>query len=100
MSDVTIDMSTNSIEVHEKKTEPWKITMVDTGAETQTGGRLKRVAPYIGSEDFCMTYGDGVSSVHIGSLINFHKQHGPLSRDRLNPRSSTCELFRTPCKDR
>jgi glucose-1-phosphate cytidylyltransferase len=79
MSDVTIDMSTNSIEVHEKKTEPWKITMVDTGAETQTGGRLKRVAPYIGSEDFCMTYGDGVSSVHIGSLINFHKQHGKLA---------------------
>lgn len=79
MSDITIDMSTNSIEVHEKKTEPWKITMVDTGAETQTGGRLKRVAPYIGSEDFCMTYGDGVGSVDIGSLINFHKQHGKLA---------------------
>ena len=53
--------------------------MVDTGAETQTGGRLKRVAPYIGSEDFCMTYGDGVGSVDIGSLINFHKQHGKLA---------------------
>jgi glucose-1-phosphate cytidylyltransferase len=79
MSDVTIDMSTNSIEVHEKKAEPWKITMVDTGAETQTGGRLKRVAPYLGSEDFCMTYGDGVGSVDISSLINFHKQHGKLA---------------------
>ena len=79
MSDVSIDMSTNLIEVHEKKAEPWKITMIDTGAETQTGGRLKRIAAYIGTDDFCMTYGDGVGSVDISSLISFHRQHGKLA---------------------
>lgn len=79
MSDVTIDMTTNNIEVHEKNAEPWKVTMVDTGMETQTGGRLKRVARYIGGEDFCMTYGDGVGSVDIGALISFHKEHGKLA---------------------
>ena len=79
MSDVTIDMTTNNIEVHEKNAEPWKVTMVDTGMETQTGGRLKRVARYIGNEDFCMTYGDGVGSLDIGALIAFHKEHGKLA---------------------
>lgn len=76
MSDVTIDLSENSMEVHHRKAEPWKITLVDTGELTQTGGRLKRVAPYLGNDDFCMTYGDGVSSVDISSLIAFHKGHG------------------------
>lgn len=78
MSDVTIDMSSNNIEVHHKKAEPWKVTLVDTGENTQTGGRLKRVAEYIES-DFCMTYGDGVGSVDLTKLIDFHKQHGKLA---------------------
>ncbi len=78
MSDVTIDMSNNSIEVHHKKAEPWKVTLVDTGEATQTGGRLKRVADYI-DDDFCMTYGDGVSSVDITSLLKFHQAHGKLA---------------------
>jgi glucose-1-phosphate cytidylyltransferase len=78
MSDVTIDMERNSIEVHQKKTEPWRVTLVDTGEATQTGGRLKRVADYI-DDDFCMTYGDGVGAVNIGELIAFHRQHGKLA---------------------
>jgi glucose-1-phosphate cytidylyltransferase len=78
MSDVTIDMERNSIEVHQKKTEPWRVTLVDTGEATQTGGRLKRVADYI-DDDFCMTYGDGVGSVNIAELIAFHRQHGKLA---------------------
>jgi glucose-1-phosphate cytidylyltransferase len=78
MSDVTIDMSHNSIEVHQKKAEPWKITLIDTGENTQTGGRLKRVADYL-DDDFCMTYGDGVGSVDIAASIAFHKKHGKLA---------------------
>jgi len=78
MSDITIDMSTNSIEVHNKKAEPWKVTLVDTGEATQTGGRLKRIADYV-EDDFCMTYGDGVSSVDITASIAFHRQHGKLA---------------------
>lgn len=78
MSDVTIDMSHNSIEVHQKKAEPWKITLVDTGENTQTGGRLKRVAQYL-DDDFCMTYGDGVGAVDIAASIAFHQQHGKLA---------------------
>lgn len=77
MSDVTIDLATNQVELHHKKAEPWKITLVDTGELTQTGGRLKRVAGYI-DDDFCLTYGDGVSSVDITELIKFHKSHGRL----------------------
>lgn len=78
MSDVTIDMVKNSIEVHEKKAEPWKVTLVDTGESTQTGGRLKRIAEYVDG-DFCMTYGDGVGSINIRELIQFHKSHGLLA---------------------
>ncbi len=77
-SDVTIDLANNSIEVHHKKAEPWKVTLVDTGEETQTGGRLKRVANYIDS-DFCMTYGDGVGSVDLAALLKFHQSHGKLA---------------------
>jgi glucose-1-phosphate cytidylyltransferase len=77
-SDVTIDMATNNIEVHHKKAEPWKITLVDTGEETQTGGRLKRVADYVYG-DFCMTYGDGVGSVDLTGLLKFHASHGKLA---------------------
>ena len=78
MSDITIDISHNSIEVHHKNAEPWKITLVDTGEETQTGGRLKRVAEYL-NDDFCMTYGDGVGSIDITALIAFHRDHGKLA---------------------
>lgn len=77
-SDVTIDLANNSIEVHHKKAEPWKVTLVDTGEETQTGGRLKRVANYMDG-DFCMTYGDGVGSVDLTALLEFHKSHGKLA---------------------
>lgn len=78
MSDVTIDMSHNSIEVHQKKAEPWKITLIDTGEITQTGGRLKRVKEHLDS-DFCMTYGDGLGSVDISASIKFHQEHGKMA---------------------
>ena len=78
MSDVTFDMESNSIEVHQKKAEPWRVTLVDTGETTQTGGRLKRIANYI-DDDFCMTYGDGVGSIDITDLLAFHRQHGKLA---------------------
>jgi len=73
MSDVTIDMRDNQMQVHQKSAEPWKVTLVETGEATQTGGRLKRVAPYLGAEDFCFTYGDGVADVDLKALIAFHK---------------------------
>jgi glucose-1-phosphate cytidylyltransferase len=77
MSDVTFDMSKNAMEVHDRKAEPWKVTLVDTGDDTMTGGRLKRVAPYVKGEDaFCFTYGDGVSDVNVAALIDFHRKHG------------------------
>lgn len=77
MSDVTFDMATNQMQVHQQKADPWKVTLVDTGDDTLTGGRLKRVANYIKNEDaFCLTYGDGVSDVDIGGEIAFHKKHG------------------------
>lgn len=73
-SDVTIDLTNNSIEFHHKKAEPWRITLVDTGDNTQTGGRLKRVADYL-DDDFCLTYGDGLGSIDIKKLIEFHLHH-------------------------
>ena len=77
MSDVTFDMANNRMEVHQQNAEPWKVTLVDTGDETMTGGRLKRVAPYLENEElFCFTYGDGVSDVNISTLIEFHRAHG------------------------
>jgi len=80
MSDVTFDMSSNHMEVHEHKAEDWRVTLVDTGDNTQTGGRLKRVARYIQDEpSFCFTYGDGVSDVDIKALIAFHASHGKLA---------------------
>jgi glucose-1-phosphate cytidylyltransferase len=74
-SDITINLANNTVEVHHKKAEPWRVTLVDTGVETETGGRLKRVASYL-DEDFCMTYGDGLGSVNITELISFHHRHG------------------------
>lgn len=79
MSDITFNMQNNTMKVHRQTAEPWKVTVVDTGEETMTGGRLKRVAQYLDDEDFCFTYGDGVSDVEIGKLIEFHRQQGRLS---------------------
>jgi glucose-1-phosphate cytidylyltransferase len=77
MSDVTFDMQANSMHVHERRAEPWKVTLVDTGDDSSTGGRLRRVADYVRNEEaFCFTYGDGVSDVDIGATIAFHRQHG------------------------
>lgn len=74
-SDVTFDMQKNSMEVHQRFAEPWKVTLVDTGEDTMTGGRLKRVGDYVkGEEAFCFTYGDGVSDINIQALIDFHRQ--------------------------
>ena len=75
-SDVTFDMATNQMEVHEQKAEPWKITLVDTGESTLTGGRLRRVARYLDGGPFCFTYGDGVADVDITGLIDFHQREG------------------------
>lgn len=79
MSNVTFDMAENKMEVHQQNVEPWKVTLVDTGEETMTGGRLKRVRSYLGTETFCMTYGDGVADVDIGKLIAFHRKQGTLA---------------------
>lgn len=80
MSDVTIDMANNQMEVHQRKAESWRVTLVDTGDQTMTGGRLKRIGPYIADEpEFCMTYGDGVSDVDLGKVIAFHRAQGVLA---------------------
>lgn len=79
-SDVTIDMSNNNIDIHHRKTEPWKVTLVDTGEDTATGGRLKRVSKYLVKEkEFCFTYGDGLSDINLAALIKFHKKHKKLA---------------------
>ena len=80
MSDITFDMVDNKMEVHQKHAEPWKVTLVDTGEQTLTGGRLKRVAKFVENEEcFCFTYGDGLSNADIGESIKFHRQHGKLA---------------------
>jgi glucose-1-phosphate cytidylyltransferase len=80
MSDVTFDMAQNRMEVHKQHAEPWRVTLVDTGENTMTGGRLKRVAAYLrDQESFCFTYGDGVSDVDISKLIDFHRSHGKMA---------------------
>lgn len=80
MSDVTFDMQNNAMEVHQSSAEPWRVTLVDTGLETMTGGRLKRAFPYLDKEEeFCFTYGDGVSDVDITKLIKFHKKQKTLA---------------------
>ena len=77
-TDVTFDISKGELEIHNNKTEPWKVTLIDTGEETMTGGRLKRISQFVGGQDFCMTYGDGVSNVNIAKLVDFHRAHGKL----------------------
>lgn len=78
-SNVTFDIANNKMEVHQRHAEPWKVTLVDTGEDTMTGGRIKRIKPYLDNEDFCCTYGDGVSNVDIKASIDFHKKHGKLA---------------------
>ena len=79
MSDVTFDLHHNRMEVHEQHAEPWRVTLVDTGEQTMTGGRLRRVRDYLGHEDFCFTYGDGVGDIDIHRLVIFHRQQGTLA---------------------
>lgn len=78
-SDVTFDMVSNKVTYHERRAENWKVTLLDTGLNTNTGGRMKRVRKFLGENDFCMTYGDGVSNVDINKLITFHKKHKKLA---------------------
>lgn len=86
MSDVTFDMSKNTMEVHHRYVEPWRVTLVDTGEDTLTGGRLKRIREHLDDEPFCFTYGDGVSDVNIAELIMFHNQHGkPATVTAIQP---------------
>lgn len=80
MSDVTFDLTAqNRVTIHNQHAEPWKVTVVDTGLNTMTGGRIRRIAPYVGDEPFFMTYGDGVCDVEIDKLLEFHKSHGKIA---------------------
>jgi glucose-1-phosphate cytidylyltransferase len=78
-SDLTFDLANNSMQVHQSNAEPWKVTLVDTGEDTLTGGRIKRIASYLDEEDFCLTYGDGVGDIDIGKLIETHQQNDGLA---------------------
>jgi glucose-1-phosphate cytidylyltransferase len=78
-SDVTIDIADNTLEVHESTAEPWKVTLIDTGLDTMTGGRLKRALKYLDGGDFCFTYGDGLADVDIARLVDFHHSHGRIA---------------------
>lgn len=79
-SDVTFDFrNDNQMIIHDRSVEPWKVTLVDTGKDTMTGGRVKRIQPYVGDEPFLLTYGDGVSSINIRDLVDFHRSHGKLA---------------------
>ena len=78
-SDVTFDLANNQMEVHNNYSEPWKVTLVDTGLHTMTGGRIKRIRDYVGGETFMLTYGDGVADVDIAALLAFHKKHGKIA---------------------
>jgi glucose-1-phosphate cytidylyltransferase len=77
--DVTFDLARNAVEVHQSKAEPWRVTLVDTGESTMTGGRLQRVLDYVGDEEFCFTYGDGVSNVDLTKLVEFHRSSGTIA---------------------
>ncbi|HEX3909314.1 MAG TPA: glucose-1-phosphate cytidylyltransferase [Solirubrobacteraceae bacterium] len=77
--DVSVDLAGGEMQVHGASAEPWRVTLVETGEQTMTGGRLRRVLPYIGQEHFCFTYGDGVSDIDIGALIDFHREQGTLA---------------------
>jgi glucose-1-phosphate cytidylyltransferase len=92
-SDVTIDLSNNSINVHNTQAEPWKITLVDTGFESMTGGRIKRIQQHIGNETFMLTYGDGVGNINIKELVDFHKKQGKYCTvTSVQPSGRVCGL--------
>lgn len=78
-SDVSFDLSANSMQIHQNTVEPWKVTLVDTGDNVMTGGRLKRIAPYLDEDDFCLTYGDGLADVNIRALVDFHQSQQKLA---------------------
>lgn len=78
-SDVTFDFANNDMKIHSNKAEPWKVTLVDTGLNTMTGGRIKRIKEFVGNETFMVTYGDGLSDININELENFHKSHGKIA---------------------
>lgn len=79
-SDITFDMRKNEMKIHQERAEPWKVTLVDTGEQTMTGGRIKRIKAYLNDEDdFCLTYGDGLANIDIAKLISFHKNHGKIA---------------------
>ena len=78
-SDVTFDLAQGTMDVHQNGAEPWKVTLIETGEATMTGGRLKRALPYVGDEDFCLTYGDGLADVDLGALIELHRREGALA---------------------
>lgn len=79
MSDVTIDMTGNAVQVHQRNVEPWRVTLIDTGEQTQTGGRLRQVRGYLTGDEFCLTYGDGVADVDVRALVAFHRRQGRLA---------------------
>jgi glucose-1-phosphate cytidylyltransferase len=79
MSDVTFDLKNNKMEIQQNNVEPWRVTLVDTGHDTYTGGRIKRIKDHIGDDTFCLTYGDGVANIDIKKLTDFHKNHGKLA---------------------
>jgi glucose-1-phosphate cytidylyltransferase len=80
LSDVTIDLTTNEVKIHQNSSEPWKVSLIDTGEDTMTGGRIKRISSYLDdNEPFCLTYGDGVANIDIRGLISFHKKQGSLA---------------------
>lgn len=86
MSDVTFDMASNKMQVHQNNVEPWKVTLIDTGMNTMTGGRIKRIQPYVNNETFCLTYGDGLSDIAIKNLIKFHReQNKPATLTAVRP---------------
>ena len=79
-SDITFDMSKNEMKIHQERAEPWKVTLIDTGENTMTGGRIKRIKSYLNEgEDFCLTYGDGLANINISKLVSFHKTHGKIA---------------------
>ena len=79
MSDITFDLRRNDMQIHQNSTEPWRVTLVDTGEDTMTGGRIKRIRKYIGDETFCLTYGDGVTDLDIQKLVAFHREQNTLA---------------------
>ena len=79
VADVTLDIASGTRTVHESFAEPWKVTLIDTGEDSMTGGRLRRVLPYVGDEDFCFTYGDGLSDVDVSAVVDFHRKHPRLA---------------------